>query len=182
MQTRTSTSLIILLVLSWIIFVGVCIEAGSFITSTVGTMLWSPDGAKHLWHQADLTSLYYFDRGYFYIETIMICIVAVLRCIIFYLIIMLLHNKKLDLARPFNKELGRFTTQLACLSLLTGFFSLMGAKHAAWFVTKGVKMPDVELLRLGGADVWLFMGVILLVIAHVIKKGIEIQTENELTV
>jgi hypothetical protein len=43
-------------------------------------------------------------------------------------------------------------------------------------------MPAIESLRIGGADVWLFMGVTLLVIGQIYKKGIEIQTENELTV
>jgi hypothetical protein len=37
-------------------------------------------------------------------------------------------------------------------------------------------------LHLGGADVWLFMGVILYIIAQIFKRGIEIQAENELTV
>jgi len=45
-----------------------------------------------------------------------------------------------------------------------------------------VKMPDTQHLRLGGADVWLFMSVTLFVIAQIFKRGIEIQTENELTV
>jgi len=43
-------------------------------------------------------------------------------------------------------------------------------------------MPDTQHLRLGGADVWLFMGGILFFIAQIFKRGIEIQTENELTV
>lgn len=43
-------------------------------------------------------------------------------------------------------------------------------------------MPDVQYLGLGGADVWLFMGVSLFVIAQIFKRGIEIQSENELTV
>jgi hypothetical protein len=35
---------------------------------------------------------------------------------------------------------------------------------------------------MGGSDVWIFMGITLLVIAHIFKKGIEIQEEHELTV
>ena len=35
---------------------------------------------------------------------------------------------------------------------------------------------------LEGADIWLFMGVTLLVIAQIFKRGIEIQDEHELTV
>jgi hypothetical protein len=55
-------------------------------------------------------------------------------------------------------------------------------KYARWLAQQGVKMPDIEHLRLGGADVWLFMGVTLFVIGHIFKRGIEIQSENELTV
>ena len=50
------------------------------------------------------------------------------------------------------------------------------------FDRQGVEMPDVQHLRIGGSDVWLFMGVILFVIAQIFKRGIEIQTENELTI
>lgn len=63
-----------------------------------------------------------------------------------------------------------------------GLFAYAGANYADWLMRQGVTMPDIESLKLGGADVWLFMGIILLVIAQIFKKGIEIQTENELTV
>ena len=43
-------------------------------------------------------------------------------------------------------------------------------------------MPGIQYLGLGGADVWLFMCVTLYVIAQIFKRGIEIQSENELTV
>jgi hypothetical protein len=109
-------------------------------------------------------------------------IVAIMRAIIFYLIIKMLQEKKLNMAQPFNKDLVRLILSIAYLSLGIGLFSNWGAKHAAWFVQQGVKMPDIEHLRLGGADVWLFMGVTLIVIAQIFKRGIEIQTENELTV
>ena len=37
-------------------------------------------------------------------------------------------------------------------------------------------------LGIGGGDVWLFMAVVLMVIGQVFKKGIELQTESDLTV
>jgi hypothetical protein len=43
-------------------------------------------------------------------------------------------------------------------------------------------MPDTQTLVLGGADVWIFMAIILFVLAQLFKRGIEIQNENELTV
>ena len=71
---------------------------------------------------------------------------------------------------------------IAWLALGIGFFSFWGAKDTENFVAEGVNMPDIQHLNLGGADVWLFMGVALLVIGKVFKKGIEIQNENDLTV
>ena len=86
------------------------------------------------------------------------------------------------MSQPFSKELGRFIFKISYLSLLIGLFSWVGVKYIEWFVKEGVKMPDIKYLRLGGADVWLFMGVTLFVIAQIFKRGIEIQSENELTV
>jgi len=38
------------------------------------------------------------------------------------------------------------------------------------------------LLHIDGADVWLFMALVLFVFAQVFKKGIELQNENDLTI
>jgi hypothetical protein len=54
--------------------------------------------------------------------------------------------------------------------------------YAEWFESKGVVMPDSNLLKIDGAGVWLFMSIVLFIIAQIFKRGIEIQEENELTV
>jgi len=45
-----------------------------------------------------------------------------------------------------------------------------------------VPVLSLQQLHIAGADVWLFMGVILLVVARIMKKGIDMQLENDLTV
>jgi hypothetical protein len=160
----------------------VCIEAGGFIFNAFYTLVINPVGANKFWEGTDLSSLYKYDHGYFFVETLLMSIVAVMRACIFYLIIKILHDKKLNMSQPFNREAGRFIFKVSYLSLGIGLFSLWGAKYAEWFIKQGVKMPDIQYLRLGGADVWLFMGVTLFVIAQIFKRGIEIQSENELTV
>lgn len=181
-KITTQQILRILYVLSWIIFIGVCIEAGGFIFNSVFVMVINPVGANKFWEQIDLSSLYEFDRGYFFAETLLMCIVAVMRAIMFYLIVKFLHDKKLNMAKPFGNDMGRFIFNLSYLAFAIGIFSWWGAQYSKWFVKQGVQMPDIQYLRLGGADVWLFMGVILFVIAQIFKRGIEIQEENELTV
>lgn len=184
MEIKIGTKQILkfLYILSWIIFIGVCIEAGGFIFNTFYAMVLNPMGAENYWNGLDLSSLYNFDKGYFLVITFYMIIVAVLRALIFYLFIRLLHGKKLDLSHPFTIEFRNFISLVAYIALMIGLFSKMGMQYSAWLSTKGVTMPDLEYLRLGGPDVWFFMGVILLVISQIFKRGIEMQNDNELTI
>ena len=184
MEIKISTKQVlqILYILSWIIFVGVCIEAGGFICNAFFTLASNLVDVKKLWQQVDLSALYKYDHGYFFVVNLIMSIVAVMKAWLFYLIIKILHDKKLNMAQPFNKEMGRFIFNISYLALLIGLFSLWGVKYSKWLAGKGVEMPDIQDMRLGGADVWLFMGITLLVIAQIFRRGIEIQTENDLTV
>jgi ABC-type antimicrobial peptide transport system permease subunit len=182
MKSNTTQILKFLYLLSWIIFIGVCIEAGAFLFNTFFRFFIDPTDASLFWQEVDLTNLYDYDHGYYLLETSLMSIVAILRAWIFYLIVKLLHDKKLNLLQPFNEDVRRFISNIAYLSMVIGLFSLWGAKFAKWLIEQGLEMPDMEDLRLGGADVWLFMGVILFIISQIFKKGIEIQTENELTI
>jgi hypothetical protein len=184
MEIKISTQqmLKILYVFSWIIFIGVCTEAGGIIVNAFVTLVFKPANAQYFWKEIDLSALYKFDHGYFFVLTLLMSIVAVFRALIFYLIVKILHDKKLNLSKPFNLETGRFIFNLSYLALGSGLFSFWGAKYTGWLVSQMVKMPDIQYLRLGGADVWLFMGVTLFVLGQIFKRGIEIQEENDLTV
>lgn len=183
MEIRITTRHIlnILLVLSWLIFVGLCIEAGGYMTNAVAALA-DPDVVPYLWRQVDLSDLFKYDHGYFFAVTSIMGIVSVMKAWLFFLIIRLLHNKQVSFARPFSKEVRRFIFHLSYVSLLIGLFSIYGLKYTEWLTRQGVIMPDTQYLHLGGADVWLFVSVILFIIAQIFKRGIEIQTENELTV
>jgi hypothetical protein len=182
MVISTKQILKVLYILSWIIFIGVCIEAGGFIFSAFYTLMINPANAATFWEKNDLSALYKYDHGHFFVEALLISIAAVLKACIFYLLVKILQDKKLNISQPFSREVRLFIIKICCLAFGIGLFTSWGVHYTEWLVSKGVAMPDTEHLRLGGADVWLFMGVILFVIAQIFKKGIEIQTENELTV
>lgn len=184
LKMNSSTKLILKVshVISWIIFVGVCIEAGGSIFSTFYTMVINPINASTFWEGNDLSALYKFDKGHFFAETLLISIAGVLKVIIFYLLVKILHSKKLSMSKPFNNEIRNFIMTVSCLAFGISFFTGFGVGYTEWLVKQGVPMPDTQNLRLGGADVWLFMGVTLFVIAQIFRRGIEIQTENEFTV
>ncbi|MBC7849171.1 MAG: DUF2975 domain-containing protein [Chitinophagaceae bacterium] len=181
LNISTRTVLLLLLILTWIIFVGLCIDAGAFLVNAFFAIA-KPAVVKILYHEVDLSGLLKYDRGHFFALVLSMAIVAVTKAIIFYQLIKMLHNKKIDLSQPFSPELRHLTFNLSYLSLLVGCFSSGGTRYAKWLEKKGVEIPDVQDLHLGGADVWIFMAVILYVIALIFKRGMEIQSENDLTV
>ncbi|WP_439506055.1 hypothetical protein [Sediminibacterium sp.] len=174
--------LTILHIFAWIIFIGVCIEAGGIIFNTFFAMVINPIGAKNFWMKIDLSNLMSYDKGYFLVITSIMSIVAVMKALMFYLIVKLFHKKAFDFTHPFNSILKQFISNLAYLTFGIGLFSIWGLKYAAWLRLSNIYIPSLEDLRLGGADVWLFMSVILFVIAQIVKRGIDIQTENDLTI
>jgi len=130
MTLTTPQILKILYVLSWILFVGICIEAGGFIFNAIFTLTINPIDAKHFWQEVDLSSLYAYDHGHFFAETFAMSIVAVLRAIMFYLIIKLLHDDKLNMKKPFSRETLRFIFSMSYIALLIGLFSWWGVKYS----------------------------------------------------
>ena len=172
----------ILRILSWILFIALLVEAGGFVFNILYTLFINTGEARYFWENVDLSALYKFDPVYFIVETSLMTSAAVLKALIFYFIVKLFEDKKYNLEQPFNHYVRRFISRTAFLALGIGAVSHLAANHAKWFVKKGVQMPDTQDLTIDGADVWIFMGIILLVIAQVFKRGIELQTENELTV
>ncbi|NJN24672.1 MAG: DUF2975 domain-containing protein [Cyclobacteriaceae bacterium] len=182
-KITTTQILKVLQVLSWIIFIGLCIEAGGIAVNTAITLFIHPHGAKNFWEGSDyLSKLYAFDHGYFLVITLIMTVVAVLKAMLFYLIVRLFADKKLNISQPFSRCLRKFILNLSYFSLGVGFMAHLGYKYALWLSQHGLEKADLQALRLGGADVWIFLAVILLVIAQLVKRGIEIQNENDLTI
>lgn len=182
-KITTQQILKVLQLLSWIIFIGLCIEAGALIVNTCITLFINPNGVKNFWEEADyLSSVFNLDYGYFLAFTIMLIIVAVLKAIMFYIIVKLFTEKKLDISQPFSTELRHFILKLSYLSLGIGLFSQSGFNYSLWLANQGIKTANLQALHIAGADVWLFMAIILFVIVQIVKRGIEIQNENDLTI
>jgi DUF2975 family protein len=182
MSSKTDFILKVLHVLSWILFVGLGIDAGGLITKTVATLMLPHDAAAKFYKAVDLEAVYRFDETQYVMLASLMIIVVVLKAILFYMIVRLLHSKKFTLSKPFNVTINRFLINLGYLSLAIGIFSFSGANVADGVRQQGVDVPDLRDLKLAGSDVWLFMAVLLFVVGNIFKKGVEIQNENDLTV
>lgn len=181
-KLTANQTLKILHVLAWIFYLGLMVEAGAIIVNTCITLFINPEGARNFWEKVDFMALYNFDSGHFFILTLVMSIVAVLKTLLFHQIIKLFSNKTLSFSQPFTPELKKFMLKLTYLALAIGLFSNCGANFYHWLTTQGIPAIDMKKIHLDGADVWLFMAVLFFIAVQLVKKGIEIQTENELTV
>jgi hypothetical protein len=181
-KIATKQLLKILQVISWIIFIGLCIEAGSIIFNTFFALFISPVSASNFWEGTELSNLYNYDRGHFAAFALIMIIISILKSLMFFLIVKMFTEKKLDLHKPFSNGFRRFIQKLSSLALGIGLFCIYGMKYYARMSGNGVPLPDAQSLHMAGGDVWLFMAVILFVITQIVKSGIEMQAENDLTI
>ncbi|AHF15828.1 DUF2975 domain-containing protein [Niabella soli] len=178
---KTKQVILLLNILVWIIFVALCVEAGSILISSL-VWLVMPNSSYHLFKWKALSALFGYDKGHFAAIIIVVSIVTILKAYLFYLIIKLMSNKNLKFSQPFSAEVNRLISWGSVCALFIGLFSKYGFEYAQWLSAKGISMPDAAALKLDGAEVWILMGVILFAIAQVFKRGVELQQENDLTV
>jgi hypothetical protein len=107
-----------------------------------------------------------------------------LKSILFYVIVNLFQKKRLNLNSPFNEQLGRALNNIGYLALGIGLLSWWGNSFSKWLKMNGqtVLTNTFENVKFDGGDVWLLMANILLIFGMIFKKGIELQSENDLTV
>ncbi len=139
METRKDYLLIVLHILSWIIFVGLCVEAGGILFNMLYTLLYNPAGAANLWMKADLSGLYQFSQSHFVTLTAIMVIAAVLKAIMFYVIVKLFHEKKLDLTAPFNESFGKGLYNLSYLTAGIGIFCLWGTNFSGFIKARSAR-------------------------------------------
>ena len=184
MSKRTDFAFKSLSILAWIIFIGLCIESGGLIVNAIISIFFNPIASSRFWGNRNLYELYQFNQSHFVTIVVLLIIVAILKSIMIYLIINLFHKKKLNLANPFNEQLGRVLFNIGYLAFGIGLFSWWGNNFSKWLTMVGQNVLTQTLvnIKFEGADVWLFMAIILLIFGMIFKKGIELQSENELTV
>ena len=90
-------------------------------------------------------------------------------------------SRMLNILNILSWIIGRYIFKMAYVALLIGVLSWLGITFTGWIMEQGIKLPEMHNY-LGGGGVFLLMGIILYIIAHIFKKGIELQTDNALTV
>jgi hypothetical protein len=175
MAKTDSFAVSVLKFLFWVLFIGLCIKAGTLITTASISLFINPEASADLYRGLNLSALYYFDK----IQYIMVLMLLVGHTVIKAYITFLVERifKGFDLSRPFNDYAATLITQIRNLSLATGVTALLGERYCKSLTGKGISVS----LDWSGAET-LFFAVLIYVIVLVFRKGVELQKENELTI
>lgn len=167
-----------LYIVAWLIFVGLSIEAGGLIVNFVFS-LYRPEFVHNLYQKLDLIEMYKSSRLAFFGVYSFILIISILKAILFYTVIRLMH--KMNLSKPFNTFVARQISQLSYYTLSIGLLSYIARQLVANLRHHGF-VPDSLNHFWADSQAFILMGAVIYIIATIFKKGVDIQTENDLTV
>lgn len=163
---------------AWLIFVGLSIEAGGLIVNFIFS-LYKPEFLPNLYQKLDLTELYREGKMAFFGVYSFILTIAVLKAVMFYIVIRLMH--KMDLTKPFSIFVARQVIIISYFTLSIGLLS-----YIARNVTKNLMHHGLASNILNpfweDSQAFILMGAVVYIIATIFRRGVEIQNENDLTV
>jgi hypothetical protein len=165
-------------VVAWFIFVGVCIEAGALAVNFVYS-LWNPLVLKNLYNKLDLSAMYEQSQFVFFLMYSFILSISLLKAFLFYDVIKLVG--KLDLHKPFSEFVSKQISRISSLSLTIGLLTVIASQVVKSISQKGFDVNQLNFYWTDG-EAFIFMAAILFIIATIFKRGIELQSENDLTV
>ncbi|WP_343694903.1 hypothetical protein [Flavobacterium sp.] len=179
MSTKSTYILKFLNVMSWIAFIGLCIKAGTLLTSYGISMFFNEVGAKNLQLGLDLSQLKAYDVVDYSIMVFSITIITILEALVFYSVIQIFL--KINYVSPFHETIGKLIQKMSAFSFLVGIFSNVIANYTQKFTAIGIPLPNLTE-HIGLGDAFLFFAGILYFISQLFAKGIELQKESELTI
>ncbi|TGD59908.1 DUF2975 domain-containing protein [Flavobacterium humi] len=167
-----------LYVVAWLIFVGLCIEAGGLIVNFFFS-LYRPEFVPNLYQKLDLSEMYNDSSFVFFGVYSFILTISILKSCLFYTLIRLMH--KMDLSKPFSTFVARQISQMSYYTLSIGLLSYIAREIVKNLMHHGF-VPDNLNQFWADSQAFILMGAVIYIIATIFKKGVDLQNENDLTV
>lgn len=173
-KTRTEQILTVMHILAWVAFVGYSIEAGAMQISYIVSCV-NPEASNNLYQGLNLNTLREFSFWHYTITASFIVALAIMKAFVWLLVIYTIS--KINLMNPFTSAVAQNLEKISYVLLGAWIVGILSIVH------KGC------LLKRTGEDFgdsysgeFLFMAGLVFIISQVFKRGVEIQSENELTV
>ena len=162
----------------WVIFVGLCIDAGGLIVSFIISMV-KPEYLGNLYQKLDLSQLYQQKKSAFFGAYSFLLIISILKAILFYILIQMLQ--KLNISKPFSTEVATKIKNIASYTLSIGIINLLAIRDAKNLLHKGYEIGTLAQFW-ESSQAYFLMAAVIYVISQIFTRGVELQNENDLTV
>lgn len=179
MKTSAKQILTILNVVCWVVFIGLLINAGAIVFSYV-VSLFIPQGANNLYEGLNLSELKRYSTWFYTCIVSFMVAIPGLKAYLFYLVIRIFS--KIDLDHPFNAQLADLILKISHVALGTGILGIIANGYGQWLSKNGFESADTLRHHWNGSVEFLLLAGIIFLIAQIFQRGVEIQSEHELTI
>ncbi|RYY41607.1 MAG: DUF2975 domain-containing protein [Chitinophagaceae bacterium] len=174
MKIKTEILLQVMHVLAWIVFIGILINAGTLLV-TWGLSFNRPEAARNLYNGLNLEPARAYDFGHYSVLVLMRVVVAVFEALTAWTLLKVLADIKL--ASPFRIEIAKLLQRMSAFIFLGWIAAMEHNSYSTWLRTKVPTLDNPPI-----ATNVIFIAGIVFILAQVFRKGVELQTEAELTV
>lgn len=179
MKTKTDLILTAMKVIFWVVFIGLCIKTGALIISFIVSLAVNPEAANNLYYGLNLLDLQNANqRDYINIASLIIFISAIKTYLAF---LVLKIFSKINFEKPFTDATTILITKISHIALGVGIVVIIAHNYGESLLQNGNTISNFQDY-LGDSSEFLFLAGIIFIISLIFKKGIDLQTENELTV
>lgn len=165
-------------VVSWIVFIGLSIEAGALLFNFILT-LFKPIAANNIYKGLNLSALYELNFSQYIGVMSFAIVLSLMKAYLFYLVVKIFM--KLNLVKPFNVEIAKLIERISFEAFSIAIVSIIAHQYTKRLIQSGNELDNVGQYW-DDTAAFMMMAAIIFVISQIFKKGIELQNENDLTV
>lgn len=173
-QTKTDQILILMKIIAWIAFFSFVVKAGSYAISYV-VSIFNSEGASDLYMGNNLYQLRKLDFIKYSILVAGWVILLVLKANVWYRVAGIISLIKIE--NPFTLEITHKLEKISYLLFSISILGYVGSAYAGWLGEIAARFQK----NWGGGE-FLFMAGLLFIVSQIFRRGVEIQSENDLTV
>lgn len=178
MSPKTDLVIKFLHVISWIIFIALCYQAGALVFN-YAFMQFRVFPPENQYLILDLSELFIQNEGYFGLLFGLAIGVNGFKAYTFYLITLIFRY--LNLHKPFSLEISNLITKISYYIFAVGILGAIAHGINDGLAKNGYPVANAYPFW-DDYSAFLLMAALVFVIAQIFKKGLEIQVENDLTV
>ncbi|ANH82625.1 hypothetical protein A8C56_18065 [Niabella ginsenosidivorans] len=176
MKTNTKMLLDIMQVVCWILFIGLCIQAGTLLVSLLFTYFGNTRIAEQFAKDLYLPKLYHYSPFYYIALCSLLLAIALLKAHIFYLVIQFFSRVNMD--HPFSHPVSNLISKVVQTAFGIGIIAVIGNVYNQALMKKNIPATSLSWQ----SSEFLFLAGILFVISLIFKRGVALQSENDLTI